>query len=35
MLITKTFMETLSENPSFKEYVEKLYGGGLEYQAAR
>ena len=35
MLITKTFLETLSENPSFKEYVEKLYGGGLEYQAAR
>ncbi len=35
MQITKTFMETLSENSSFKEYVEKLYGGGLEYQAAR
>lgn len=35
MQITKNFVDNLKDNASFNEYVEKLYGGGLEYQAAR
>ena len=35
MTVTKSFVDNLKDNASFCEYVDKLYGGGVDYQAAR
>ena len=35
MQITKNFVDNLKDNVSFNDYVDKLYGGGIDYQAAR
>ncbi len=35
MSITQSFVDNLGSNASFAANVEKLYGGGLDYQAAR
>ena len=35
MSITQSFVDNLKTNSAFAAYVDKLYGGGLDYQAAR